>query len=155
MPSARIPIHRRVIDPDPAGPIRTQLQARLTLDALASNGAWIWVPVCLIDTAANYTTFSATWARLYGIPVPDTTSRLPVRTAAGERVVTVRDGQLRVRFPQFPGRVFTLYCVFSEDYGPAAPPLLGLNNFIDVFRVALDGRYSRDAPAGHVALEVD
>lgn len=155
MPSVRLPIHRRVLDPDPDGPIRTLLQARLDMDVLARSGAWIWAPICVIDTGSNYNLVSATWARLHGIPIPDTTSRLGMRTATGGRDVTVRDGEIRVRFPFFPGRVFRLYCLFSEDYAPAAPPLLGLNNFIDVFRVTFDGRFSPDAPAGHVLLEAD
>jgi hypothetical protein len=155
MPSARIPISRRVVDPDPAGPIRILLQASLRGEIEARFGVRLPVPKFVIDSGAMYTMVSATWARLYGIAIPDATSQLPIRTATGTREVTVRDGELRVRFPQFPGRVFRLYCVFSEDYSPAAPPLLGLNDFIDVFRVTFDGRYAHDAPSGHVALETD
>jgi hypothetical protein len=105
MPSFRVPITRRVIDPDPAGPIRTVLQARLGMDVLAGAGVWIWAPTCVIDTGSSYTLVSAD--------------------------------------------------VFSEDYSPTAPPLLGLNDFIDLFRVTFDGRYSLDAPFGHVLLETD
>lgn len=155
MPAVRIPIHRRIVDPDPAGPVRTLLQARLSGFVESSAGVRIPVPVSVIDTGSNYTMVSATWARLHSIPMPETTSRLPMRTAAGTREMIVRDGQIFIRFPFFPDRVFRLYCVFSEDYSPAAPLLFGLNNFIDAFRVTFDGRYSHDAPAGHVLLEID
>ncbi|HSQ56800.1 MAG TPA: hypothetical protein VLM40_13750 [Gemmata sp.] len=155
MPTATIPISRRVVDHDPAGPIRTLLQASLRGQVEASNGVRVPVPKFVIDTGSMYTMASATWARTYGIPIPDHTSRLPLRTVGGTREVTVRDGELRVRFPYFAGRLFRLYCLFSEDYSPSAPPLLGLNNFIDLFRVSFDGRYTHDAPAGHVRLETD
>lgn len=155
MLSVRVPIYRRIVDPDPAGPIRTQLQARLSSYLLARADVWVQAPISVIDTGSNYTMVSAEWARQTNIPIPDTTSRLPMRMAAGTREMTVRDGQISIRFPFFPDRVFRLYCVFSEDYSPAAPLLFGLNNFIDVFRVTFDGRYSHDAPAGHVLLETD
>jgi hypothetical protein len=88
--------------------------------------------------------------------VPATTSHLPFLTAAGQLPpAVVRDGEIRLRLPQLPGRVFRLYCLFSEAMKPTNPPLLGLNDFLDVFRVTLDGRFSRDAPAGHMLFETD
>ena len=38
---------------------------------------------------------------------------------------------------------------------PHTPPVLGLNDFLDSFRVTFDGRYTPDAPAGHMLFETD
>lgn len=114
---------------------------------------WYDVPYFVLDTGATYTTMSATLARLHGIPFPTGTSRLGFITAAGSRPVRVHDGEIRVRFPQLSGRTFRLYCVFNEDIPPAVPPVFGLNDFLDVFRLTFDGRPAADAPFGHMLFE--
>jgi hypothetical protein len=96
---------------------------------------------------------SATAARAYEIPFPGETSRVGIYTAVGSRAGLVHDGELRVRFPQLPGQVFRLYCVFAEDVPPSVPPVFGLNDFLDVFRVTLDGRFAPDAPFGRMLFD--
>jgi hypothetical protein len=113
------------------------------------------VPEFRVDTGAMYNMISAEWARRHYIPMPDVTSRLSMRTASGLQSITVRDGELLVRFPQLPNRVLRLYCLFSENYDPTNPPLLGLNNFFDLFRVTFTGHYIPQAPFGHMFLETD
>jgi hypothetical protein len=151
--SFRVPFIRRIIDQDLTGPIRITLRASLAGEIEARAGIRILVPDFRVDTGAMYTLISAEWARRHFIPMPDMTSRLLMRTASGLQSVTVRDGELRVRFPQLPNQVFRLYCLFSEDYSPTNPPLLGLNNFFDLFRTTFTGHYSPEAPFGHMLLE--
>jgi hypothetical protein len=153
--SFRVPFTRRILDPDPAGPIRMTLRASLAVEIEARGGLRIPVPEFRVDTGAMYTMMSAEWARRHFIPLPDTTSRLSMRTVAGVQSITVRDGELRLRLPQCPNRLLRLYCLFSEDYSPANPPVLGLNNFFDWFRVTFTARYSPEAPFGHMLLETD
>jgi hypothetical protein len=153
MPPYRLPITRTVTDPDPGGPIRTVLRAAVRVEALTPSGLAVGLDYAVIDTGASYTTMSAVRARGRGLAVPAESSRTPLTTAGGRATAVVHDGQLRVRSPQFSDQVYTLYCLFSEAMPPATPLLLGLNNFIDLFRVTFDGRYAPDAPAGHVLLE--
>ncbi len=110
--SFRAPFTRRIIDRDLTGPIRITLRANLAGEIEARAGIRILVPDFLVDTGAMYTLISTEWARRHFIPMPDTTSRLLMRTASGLQSVTVRDGELRVRFPQLPSQVFRLYCLF-------------------------------------------
>ena len=155
MPTHRLPITRTVTDPDPNGPIRTILRAAVRVEALTPAGLAVALDYAVIDTGASYTTMSAVRARARGLAVPTEASRVPLTTAGGRGTAVVHDGQLRLRFPELSARVYTLYCLFSEAMPPNTPLLLGLNNFIDVFRVTLDGRFAPDAPAGHVLLEPD
>lgn len=111
------------------------------------------MPFAILDTGATYTTMSATAARFYGIPFPRETSRIGMTTIAGISSGLVHDGELRVRFPQLPGQVFRLYCVFAEDVPPSVPPVFGLNDFLDVFRVTLVGRFAPDAPFGRMLFD--
>ena len=74
-------------------------------------------------------------------------------TSAGSRPGVVRDGELRVRFDALPGHLFRLYCVFSEDVPPSVPPLLGLNDFADVFRFTVDAAPTPTAAFGAVHFD--
>lgn len=153
MPSFSVPLLMDVADPDPAGPIRRLVRARLTPSIEVAPGRWVHNLPFVLDTGATYTTMSATRARSLGIPFPPETSRVGVTTAAGPGAGAVHDGELRVRFPELPNHTFRLYCVFAEHILPTVPPVFGLNDFLDVFRVTLDGRWTRDAPAGHMLFE--
>lgn len=152
MPVFRVPITWKAIDPDPTGPIRRVLRAVVKAEVQDRHGGWVRLdPV--IDTGASTTTVSATWARANDIEVPAATSRLTVRTAAGVMPSEVHDGELRLRFPQLPGREFRLFCLFSEQVPPATPPVLGLNDTLDAFRLTFDGASRPDAPAGVIVFE--
>jgi hypothetical protein len=153
MPTFAVPLHVEFADPDPAGPIRRFPRARLPLSVETAPGRFADLPFAVLDTGATYTTISATLARAYGIPFPDERSRIGITTAGGARPGLVHDGELRVRFPQLPGHVFRLYCVFAESVLPTVPPVFGLNDFLDVFRVTLDGSPRPDTPFGRILME--
>jgi len=153
MPSLTIPLDARVADPDPNGPIRRFLRARLAASVGLPGGRWTDEIAFALDTGAGYTTISATLARAYGIPFPDETSQLAATTAGGCRTGLVHDGELRVRFPELPGHTFRLYCVFAEYIPPGVPPVFGLNDFLDVFRVTFEGSWRRDSPFGRIVME--
>src|SRR5579872_4058816 len=155
IPSFRVPFSVRVIDPDPLGPIRTTLRASLAVEIEARAGIRIPISDFRVDTGAMYTMMSAEWARRHFIPVPTTRSQLVMRSATGLQSVTVSDGELRVLFPQFPGQVFRFYCLFSEAYSPTSPPLFGLNNFFDIFRVTFSCKSLPEAPFGHMLFEIE
>lgn len=152
MPSFVVPITWAVYDPDPTGPIRRSFRARVAAEVRDRTG--VWTPVdFIVDTGASATIASAAWARDQRLALPDETSTVSVRTAAGLARSTVRDGELRLRFPPLPGHVFRLYCVFSEAMPAATPPLLGLNDLLDVFRLTFDGSPRPDAPMGSMLFE--
>ncbi|HET6576216.1 MAG TPA: aspartyl protease family protein [Fimbriiglobus sp.] len=153
MPSFTVPISVRPADPDPSGPIRRLVSARVPVQVEVAPGRFVGPPPFVLDTGATYTTMSTTLARSRGIPFPTGTSRVAITTAAGIRGGLVRDGELRVRFLQLPDRVFRLYCVFAEDVPPSVPPVFGLNDFLDVFRVTLDGAPRLGAPFGSILFE--
>jgi len=153
VPTFTQPLTVEFVDPDPAGPIRRFVRARLPATIQTLRGTFVRPPQFTLDTGSTYTLMSATLARSRGIPIPDLTSRLPMLTAAGRKETTVRDGELRVRFDALPGHPFRLYCVFSEDVPPSVPPLLGLNDFADVFRFAVDATPTPAAAFGAVHFE--
>jgi hypothetical protein len=153
MPSFTVPFEYRFADPDPSGPIRRLMRSRLLVSVGVAGGGWADNVSFTLDSGANYTAISATRARLLGIPSPAATSRLGLNTAGGARPGLVHDGELRVRLPQLPGRVFRLYCVFAEEIVPSAAPVFGLNDFLDEFRVTLGGRFTPDAPFGRMLFE--
>jgi hypothetical protein len=153
MPAFQIPIAWRITDPGASGPIRRFLRATVAATVENERSEPIHVENFVLDTGATYTTVSAAWARAHRISVPSTSSTLRIRTANGVVASVVRDGELRVRFPQLPDHVFRLYCVFSEQLPPTTPPLLGLNDLLDVFRVTFDGCWSPGAEMGHISLE--
>jgi hypothetical protein len=153
MPSFRIPITRRIADPDPDGPIRAILQAAIAVEVRTRQGLFHTISRCVVDTGASYTMMSTARAEAIGLEVPAATSRAPLLTASQSRAATVRDGEIRLRFVQLPGRIFRLYCLFIDDLPETTPLLFGLNDFLDTFRIAFDGRYTREAPAGHMLFE--
>lgn len=148
-----VPIWDRVVDPDPDGPIRRYFQSRVPASIERRPGQFVQVPFVVVDTGASYTVMSAMLARSYGIPLPIRTSRLTLNTAGGSRPRRVRDGELRLRFPALPDRVFRLYCLFSEDIPPSVSPLLGLNDTLDVFRLSFDGTPHPDGVFGSIRFE--
>lgn len=155
MPFLRLPLQRRIIDPDPSGPIRTIRRAAVNVEAWTAGGWFTPIRNCVIDTGASYSMISVAAARRLNLTIPAVTSQAPIASAAGRRLATIRDGELRIRFPQIPGRSFRLYCVFVEELPADTPLLFGRNDFIDTFRLTFDGRFSLGAPAGHVLLEFD
>ena len=48
---------------------------------------------------------------------------------------------------------FSLAVLFSEDYPPTAPPLLGLHNLLNSWRFTIDGTPEPAASMGHVKFE--
>lgn len=153
MPSFALPPHLRILDPDPDGPIRRAVQFRLR--AVVECGPGLLQPLDFVfDSGSAYTLMSATLAGSFGIPFPAERSRVGMTTAAGPTAAEVHDGELRVRFPQIPGRVFRLYCVFARSIPATVPPVFGVNDFLDVFRVTLDGWHRPDAPFGRMLFEV-
>ena len=152
MPSFALPPHLRVLDPDPDGPLRRAVQFRLR--ALVECGPGVLQPLDFVfDSGSAYTLMSAARARELGIPFPAEVSRVGMTTAAGPRAAEVHDGELRVRFPHLPGRVFRLYCVFARGVPAGVPPVFGVNDFLDLFRVTLDGFHRPDAPFGRMTVE--
>jgi hypothetical protein len=153
MPSFRVPIARTFRDPDPAGPIRTVLRAAVDVEAQTRTGRFRPIRVCVVDTGASYTMMGTGQARLLGVGVPPVAVRMPLATASRSGTAAVRDGELRLRFGALPGHAFRLYCLFVDDLPVNTPLLLGLNDFLDVFRVTFDGGFSPDAPAGRMLFE--
>lgn len=152
MPSFTVPFQSEAIDPDPAGPIRRRTRVRLTASVRCGT-RWVDGVEFVFDTGASHTLMSATRARALGIVFPPETSRLGMVTAAGFRPGEVHDGELRVRFPQLPGQVFRLLCLFAEGVLPAVPPVFGVHDFLDEFRVALDGAFRPGAAFGRLTVE--
>jgi hypothetical protein len=156
MPTFRVPIRWRVRVPDPifpADPIRRVLTAAVDVSVQDQFGNPWPLERCIIDTGCSTTMISATLARSLGVEFPSATSRLRIVTANGTVDSVVHDGELRLAFVACPGSVFRFFCLFVEEYSPAAPVLLGLNDLLDVFRVTFDGAWSPGAEMGHIALE--
>ena len=66
----------------------------------------------------------------------------------------VRDADLRVRFARLREHPFELAVLFSDDYPPSAPPLLGLHNLLNYWRFTFDGAFEPAALAGHMRFEI-
>lgn len=97
---------------------------------------------------------SAVLARALSIPFPqDRPHQLSIQTANGVVISTVHHGELTIRFDALPDTAFRLFCLFSEQYPPNAPLLLGLHDTLEVFRVELNGRRSPRAEMGELVLE--
>ena len=150
----RQPLHWRIIDPDPTGPARMLIQARINLEIEISPGRWHPLPDVRVDTGASMTIISSSWARSVDLPLPDRSHRLGLTTAGGLRELEVYDLDLRVRFPRAREREFTLACVCREEGDTrTTPPLLGLHNLIDSWRIIVDGNFEPAAPMGHLRFE--
>jgi hypothetical protein len=153
MPGFVIPFDYAFLDPDPRGPIRRRVRTLLTVEVQTGPDSFTELRDVRIDTGATYTLMSATLARASGIPFPPETSLLDLTTVGGARLGRVHDGELRVRFPRLPGRLFRLYCVFAEEILPSTPLVFGLNDFLDEFRLTFDGTTTADAVFGSVRLD--
>ena len=154
MPWFRQPISWRIMQPDPLGPMRLRLRSCVDIEIERVAGDWITVKdFALVDSGASYTTISADWARAIGLSIPVNSSRLPVVTAAGRFDHIVHDGDIRIRFVRMPEVEFTLGCVFSENYSPSSPLLIGLHNILDHWSFGFHGESDPDAPMGHMRFE--
>ena len=151
MPWFRNPLTWRLRQPDLSGPIR--IRANVELEIRLPSGRWFPVRNCLLDTGASFTIFSTAWARAAGIPIPQPISTMPLLTAAGNRNARVRDADLHVRFRLLREFPFNLAAVFSDDYSPTAPPLLGLHNLLNSWRFTFDGTPNPAAIMGHMWFE--
>jgi predicted aspartyl protease len=153
MPWFRHPLHWRLRQPDPTCPIRVSIRAQIEPEIERPSGPWVRVKQALVDTGASFTILSASWANSRGIPVPTPFSRMPLLTAAGNRDVRVRDADLRVGFPRLRDHPFERAVLFSDDYPPTAPPLIGLHNLLTSWRFTFDGAPEPGALMGHLLLE--
>jgi hypothetical protein len=154
MPWFRQPLTFRVRQPDPNGPIRVSIRARIDLEIERSPGDWLQIESALIDTGASFVILSAAWARRQRIPVPSAVSVMPLITVGGNRNASVRDADLRVRFGRLREYPFVLAVVYSEDYPPTAPPLIGLHNLLNFWRFTFDGAPDPAAIMGHMRFEI-
>lgn len=157
MPTVRIPIEYRVVTPsrtEPDAPIRRVLRASVPLRVSDGRGLFRLLPGCRFDSGCGTTMMSAVLARALGVPFPqDRPHQLPIQTANGVVTSTVHHGELTVRFDALPDTAFRLFCLFSEQYPPNAPLLLGLHDTLEVFRVELNGRRSPGAEVGEIVFE--
>ncbi len=153
MPWFRVPLTYRLRQPDPTGPIRVSIRAVVQLDIEFRSGTWLQTEGALVDTGASFALLSTAWARRRRLPVPAAASTMPLLTAAGNRDARVRDADLRVRFRQLPEHPFDLAVLFSDDYPPTAPPLLGLHNLLNYWRFTFDGASESGAIMGHMRFE--
>lgn len=153
MPWFRQPLEHRLRQPDPNGPIRVSIRARIALEIQLAPTVWYNVDRFLVDTGASFTILSTEWARNRGIRVPARTSTVPLMTAGGDRTARVRDADLRVRFARLCERPFDLAVLFSDDYSPAAPPLLGLHNLLNSWQFTVSGAFDPAAAMGHMRFD--
>lgn len=157
MPTARIPIEHHVVVPgrtEPDAPVRRVLRANVPLRVSDGRGLFRLLPGCRFDSGCGTTMMSAVLARALGLPFPqDRPYQLPIQTANGLVVSTVHPGELTVRFDALPTTSFRLFCLFSEQYPPNAPLLLGLHDTLEVFRVELTGQRSPGAEMGTLVFE--
>jgi hypothetical protein len=153
MPWFREPLHWRLRQPDPNGPIRVSIRARIELEIELPSGQWLTAQNCLVDTGSSFVVLSTEWAEERGIHVPSTTSTMPLITAAGSHTTRVRDADLRVRFRRLSEYPFELAVVFSDSYPPTAPPLIGLHNLLNYWRFTFDGHHELAALMGHMRFE--
>src|SRR6266542_5909953 len=98
MPWFRQPIHSRIIQPDPNGPLRMRLQAIVPFELERVPGDWVLAPGAVLDTGASLCIFSAAWARANRFRLPPLSSSLPTTTAAGRLPGRVYDLDLNARF---------------------------------------------------------
>ncbi len=154
MPWFRHPIHHRIIQPDPNGPLRMFLRAVIPFELERRPGDWMPVPDAVLDTGASLCTFSAAWARASGFQLPRTPAALPLVTAAGPLATRVYDLDLNARVRRMPECPFSLAVVFSDSHPPNVPPLLGLHNLLNYWRITFDGADEPAALMGHMRFDV-
>lgn len=153
MPWFRQPLDHRLRQPDPNGPIRVSIRARIELHIERVPGVWLGVDNFLVDTGASFTILSTEWARAQGFSVPRAVSQMPLMTAGGDRTARVRDADLRVRFARLCEHPFDLAVVFSEAHPPTVPPLLGLHNLLNTWKYTFDGTPEPAALMGHMRFD--
>ena len=153
MPWFRHPIHHRIIQPDPNGPHRMSLRAVVPIELERTPGIWIPVLDARVDTGASLCTISAAWARRHHFRLPPTSAALPTTTAAGPLATRVYDLDLNARFRRMPECPFSLAVVFSDSHPPNVPPLLGLHNLLNYWRITFDGADEPAALMGHMRFE--
>ncbi len=179
MPWFRHPIHYRLLDPANttpgaarplfseesavqvllaptalfAAPIRMSLRAYVPLEVEFAPQQWLSSRRVMIDSGAGLSTFSAEWAREFGIALPPRSCRLQLDTATGRVSVTVYDLDLNVRFPRLRDCPFSLAVVFSEAHPPTTPPLIGLHNLLNYWRFTFDGSFDPAAAMGHMRFD--
>jgi hypothetical protein len=153
MPWFRQPIHYGIVQPDSNGPLRMRLRAIIPFELERRPGEWVLAPNAVLDTGASLCIFSAAWARAHRIRLPVISSGLPMTTAAGPLRGQVYDLDLNARFARMPERPFSLAVVFSEAHPPTVPPLIGLHNLLNDWRVIFDGADEPPAIMGHMRFE--
>lgn len=157
MPTVRIPIEYRVVVPprsEPDAPIRRVLRASVPLWVSDGQGLFRLLPGCRFDSGCGTTMMSAVLARALGIPFAQVRPhQLPLQTASGVIISTVHHGELTIRFEGLADTAFRFFCLFSEQYPPNAPLLLGLHDTLETFRVELNGQRSPGAEMGTLVFE--
>ena len=116
-------------------------------------GDWVQAPNAILDTGASLSIFSAGWARQHRFTLPAIAHRLPTTTAGGLLRPRVYDVDLNARFRRMPECPFSLAVVFSEAHPPTVPPLIGLHNLLNYWRITFDGTFEPLAMMGHMRFE--
>jgi hypothetical protein len=141
----------------------TALRAFLDLELRDSSGNWHVEPF-RVDTGADVTQLAAATAKALGLPMPQQGMLVPVTTAAGPAVVTLRSGLLRFRIPGMDPVEHVVPCHFLGD--PDAPALteavpatlprslLALAGVAEKLRFTFDGTPSPpNEPVGKMVVE--
>jgi hypothetical protein len=141
------PLTWRLVQPDPAGPVRVRVTSYVPIQLRNTRDRWVGLDA-LVDTGASYSMMPTEWARRRRLPVPATTSRVNLLTANGPHAVAVRDAVYAVRFPRLPERTFELLWLLRDDLPVSAPVLLGLHNTVDLVSILFDGEMRPDGFMG-------
>jgi hypothetical protein len=149
----RHPIFHSIIQPDPFGPPRMNLRAVIPLELERRPNDWMLVSNAILDTGASLCVFSAAWARANGFALPPVAHSLPITTVAGSVQARVYDLDLNACFRRMPEFPFSLAVVFSESHPPNVPPLLGLHNLLNYWRITFDGVMEPSAFMDHMRFE--
>jgi len=139
------------------------LRAEVDLYLRDSQGNW-QRQTFRVDNGSDISAMPAWRAKGLGLPMPQNAVRVPVNTAAGQIVMEVRSGLLRMRVDGMDATEYLIPCHFRGD--PNSPPdpsvplatlpknLLGLSGVVDKLRIITDGTpLSATAPYGVVIIE--
>jgi hypothetical protein len=129
------------------------VRATISLELECSPNRWVIEPNAILDTGASLCVFNAAWARANGFALPSISHVLPTATAAGRLTARVYDVDVNVRFRRMPEVPFSLAVVFSDSHPPTTPPLIGLHNLLNYWRVTFDGTPEPVAFMGHMRFE--
>lgn len=125
-------------DENAPGPSRITMRAIITVEVEDRAGDWRRVEV-IVDTGASYPMMGTHQATaVLNLAVPPPAGTIVLRTATGRIDVPVADGELHLRFPQLPGLMFRLKCLF-RDQPLDVLPVLGLHNTVDLIKLVFDG----------------